>query len=57
MGCLAGEFTEKSEKYTEYESMIRFSRPLFAMLQKKEKPIPEFQIANKIVLGNTAEWI
>lgn len=61
-GCLSSKMTDDDSSEdisTEYGDMIRFSRPLFAKLHKegKLKRGSEFDIAVKIVLGRTEDWI
>ena len=49
---------DDSPEQTEYQRMIRFSRPLFALLYNRKMldSDVEFDIAKKIILGKTTSW-
>ena len=57
MGCLSRKWPEAGDK-TEYHSMIRYSRPLFAKLYKDGKldERKEYEMAKKVVLGRVVDW-
>jgi len=62
-GCFSerhapSKLPDQKSYQTEYQRMIRFSRPLFALLYKEDKldNDVEYDIARKIVLGGTSRW-